>query len=52
MREFFSLLEKKKIRLPQDVHDLLSRSRSFRIFSSVEDLAVAAAWGPAGIPLM
>ncbi|MGC9471195.1 MAG: DUF4914 family protein [Bacteroidales bacterium] len=46
MREFFSILEKKKVVLPPDVHGLLSRACSFRIFGSVDDLAVAAVGGP------
>lgn len=45
MKEFFKLLEKKKIHLPDDVWIVLNSCRSFKTYDSVEELAVAAVGG-------
>ena len=45
MKDFFNVLERKKISLPDDVFVLLNNCRNFRVFDSVEQLAVAAVGG-------
>jgi len=45
MKEFFKLLEKKKIHLPDDVWIVLNSCKSFKTYDSVEELAVAAVGG-------
>ncbi|MDY0083753.1 MAG: DUF4914 family protein [Ignavibacteriaceae bacterium] len=45
MDNFISNLEKRGIRLPQEAVDVLNNCRSFTVFNSVEELAVAALGG-------
>lgn len=45
MKEFFKLIEKKKIHLPDDVWIVLNSCKSFTTYNSVEELAVAAVGG-------
>jgi hypothetical protein len=45
MKEFFKLLEKKKIALPDDVYVLLNSCKKYTIYDSVEQLAEAAVGG-------
>ncbi len=45
MRNFFDLLDEKKIILPDNVNNLLKSCRSFKLFETVEDLSIAATNG-------
>lgn len=45
MSEFFKVLEKKKISLPDDAFVILSSCKSFQSFDNVKELAVAAVGG-------
>lgn len=45
MSEFFKVLEKKKISLPDDAFVILSSCKSFQSFDNVKELAVAALGG-------
>lgn len=45
MDNFISNLEKRGIKLPQEAVDVLNNCRSFTVFNSVEELAVAALGG-------
>jgi len=45
MNDFLRILEKKNIALPDDIFDLLSSCRNYKIFDSVEQLAIAAVGG-------
>jgi hypothetical protein len=42
MKDFFKILERKKITLPDDIYILLNSSKKYTIFDTVEQLAVAA----------
>ena len=45
MKDFFKLIEKKKITLPDDVYILLSSCKKYTIYNSVDQLADAALGG-------
>lgn len=45
MSEFFKVLEKKRISLPDDAFVVLSSCKSFKAFNTVKELAVAAVGG-------
>ena len=45
MNNLFKILEKKKVGLPNDAMTILSRCKSFKVFDTVEQLAVEAAGG-------
>jgi hypothetical protein len=45
MKEFYNVLEKKKITLPDDVYVLLKNCKEFTVFDSVEQLAFIAVGG-------
>jgi hypothetical protein len=45
MKDFFKVLEKKKITLPDDVFVLLNSCKKFTVFASVEQLAIVAVGG-------
>lgn len=45
MKDFFKVLEKKKITLPDDVYVLLNSCKKYTIYNSVEQLAEAAVGG-------
>ena len=45
MKDFFKVLERKKITLPDDVYVLLNSSKKYTVFDTVEQLAVAAVGG-------
>ena len=45
MRNLLEILEKKNVKLPNDAKTILSGCKSFKVFDSVEQLAVAAAGG-------
>ncbi|MBA4409782.1 MAG: DUF4914 family protein [Bacteroidota bacterium] len=45
MNDFFKLLEKKKITLPDNIYVLLTSCRKFTVFNTVDELAVAAVGG-------
>jgi len=45
MKDFFKVLEKKKITLPDDTFVLLNSCKKFTVFDSVEQLAVIAVGG-------
>ena len=46
MKDFFKVLEKNKITLPDDAYVLLSSCKKFTVFNTVGELAVAAVGGP------
>ena len=45
MKDFFKVLEKKRITLPDDVYVLLNSCKKFSVYNSVEQLAEAAVGG-------
>jgi len=45
MNDFLRILEKKNITLPDDIFDLLSSCRNYKVFDSVEQLTIAAVGG-------
>ncbi len=45
MKDFFRMLEKKKIALPDDVYVLLNSCKSYKIYNTVSELAIAAVGG-------
>ena len=45
MKDFFKIIEKKKIAIPDDAFFLLSSCKSFSVFNNVDELAIAAVNG-------
>ncbi|MCU0387557.1 MAG: DUF4914 family protein, partial [Chitinophagaceae bacterium] len=45
MKNLFDVLERSKVLLPDDAYEILKKCKSFQVFDSVDQLAVAAVNG-------